>query len=343
MKKIMIFDVPAEHGGALTVLNEFYNSAIMDLDNEYIFVLSTPYLNQHKNLKVLNFPWVKRSWFHRLWFDLYTAKRIVQNNKPTEIISLQNTYIKNTLNVPQTILVHQPLPFTKFKMNIFTDFKLWIYQNVIGSIIKKSIQKASNIIVQTHWMKKACGKYINSEKIEIMQNNYHSVIPKDIIPCKNEKDRTTFFYPASAIKYKNHNIIIKALRKLKNVQNIEIVFTLDKNQNRLSRRIFKKSRQLPIKFVGNLEYREVFEYYSSSILLFPSYIETLGLPLLEAQKMGTKIIASDTEFAHEICKDYDNVQYFDPFNEVQLSELIKQVIDEKKLTWGLTYEIKGIK
>jgi len=67
MKKIMVFDVPAESGGALTILKQYYEKAIKDTKNKWIFVVSTPDLADTKNVKILNYPWVKKSWVHRLY------------------------------------------------------------------------------------------------------------------------------------------------------------------------------------------------------------------------------------------------------------------------------------
>ena len=53
--RIMVFDVPAEGGGALSVLHEFYNEFKLDLENEYIFVLSLPELEETSNIKVYDF------------------------------------------------------------------------------------------------------------------------------------------------------------------------------------------------------------------------------------------------------------------------------------------------
>lgn len=57
--KIMVFDVPADSGGALTILNEFYKKALEDDKNEYIFVLSVIKLEEKNNVKVINYPWIK--------------------------------------------------------------------------------------------------------------------------------------------------------------------------------------------------------------------------------------------------------------------------------------------
>ena len=104
-----------------------------------------------------------KSWLHRLWFDKFFTSKIINKENPTEILSLQNTYIKNKKKLKQTIYVHQPLPFTPIKMSLFTDFKMWIYQNVIGKIIKRSINK-SNISLP-----------ILSAKIKITKSVYTNI------------------------------------------------------------------------------------------------------------------------------------------------------------------------
>lgn len=66
--KIMVFDVPAETGGALTILKQYHEAAIKDKENEWYFVISTPNLIESSNVRILRFPWVKKSWVHRMYF-----------------------------------------------------------------------------------------------------------------------------------------------------------------------------------------------------------------------------------------------------------------------------------
>jgi len=62
--------------------------------------------------------------------------------------------------------------------------------------------------------------------------------------------------------------------------------------------------------------------YAKSILVFPSYVESFGLPLLEAKLTGTYIIASDTPFCREILNGYDNVEFFEEMDYKKLGEQI---------------------
>lgn len=321
MKRIMVFDVPAESGGALSVLYDFYNEYKADKNNEYIFVISKPELLETENVKVLRYPWIKNSWFHRLFFDHYIAPYLIRKYKVDEVISLQNIIVPHT-NVRQTVYVHNSLPFADYRFSIFEDRLLWVYQNILSKCIFKSIKKASKVIVQTKWMKEACVNKlkVGEMRIDVLYPNIDIKIKKKFI--KSNVSLSTFFYPASEAVFKNHKIIVEACLKLKKagVENYKVVFTLEGNENSTLRTLYKtvKEHKLPVYFIGDLSREEVFEYYSKSVLVFPSYIETVGLPLLEAQMHETPIIVSDCNFSREILKGYENAYYFDPFNECEL-------------------------
>ena len=66
----------------------------------------------------------------------------------------------------------------------------------------------------------------------------------------------------------------------------------------------------------------MFDLYARSILVFPSYVETFGLPLLEARKSGTYILASDCSFSREILEGYEKALFFGETDYVQLGKYI---------------------
>lgn len=62
-------------------------------------------------------------------------------------------------------------------------------------------------------------------------------------------------------------------------------------------------------FEGVMPHEKLLEYYKSSKgLLFPSSIESLGLPLLEAARFGLPIIASDLDYVKEVLDGYEGVR-----------------------------------
>lgn len=327
--KIMVFDVPAERGGALSVLKDFYNKYRTDANNEYIFVISKPELEETKNIKVLNYPWIKKSWLHRLYFDNFVAPKLITQYVVDQVLSLQNVIVPHS-KIYQTVYVHNSLPFAEYRFSILENRLLWIYQNILSKSIFKSIKKANSVIVQTEWMKKACMKRlkVNGEKIEVMSPKINIEVKKHFEPTP--KILTTFFYPASGFQYKNHKVIVDSCLELKRagVDNYKVIFTLKGDENKGVLALFKKvkDQKLPIYFIGSISRDRVFEYYSESVLLFSSYIETVGLPLIEAKLHGAPIITSDCAFSHEILDEYEKVSFFNPFDKNELNLLMREII-----------------
>lgn len=323
--RIMIFDVPAESGGALTILNQYYNAAIKDTETEWIFVVSTPKMEEHKNIKVLTYPWIKKSWFHRLYFDRLVAPKLVNKYVADQVLSLQNVVVPN-IKVKQILYLHQSLPFVEKRFGVFENFKFWIYQNLIGKLIFKSIKEADKVIVQTKWIMDAA-----QEKAKVKEEKFILKKPELNINVKKSYEqedpyKKKFFYPASGLEYKNHKVIVEAVSRFKKeAVNFEVVFTLTGNENKVIMDLYEtvQKENLPIKFVGKIDTDKVYEYYSKSILIFPSYIETFGLPMLEARIHNSPILASDCAFSHEILDDYDRVEFFDPFDAIKLCSKIE--------------------
>ena len=237
------------------------------------------------------------------------------------------SYIEGS-DLKQTVYLHQSLPFVEKKFRITENFKFWVYQNIIGKIIFKSLIKSNYIIVQTQWMKNAILEKLPLEKDKIIIEPPNFNI--DVTNYYEKQDQIIFFYPAQAYEYKNHLIIIEAMIKLKeeNIDNYKVVFTLNGYEKGKFSKLKKLILQyeLPVDFVGRLSKEEVYNYYTKSILLFPSYIETFGLPLLEAKMHKTPILASNCNFSREIMKNYRYSKLFNPFEVMDLYKLMKNHI-----------------
>lgn len=342
MKTVLVMDVPAESGGALTILLQFYHKALEDKSKNWIFVTSLPILEETSNIKNVRFPWVKKSWFHRLYFDNIVAPRLVKKYKADEILSLQNVIVPN-VKTPQTLYVHQSLPFIDRRFSLRENKLFWIYQNVIGKSIFKSMRKANKIIVQANWMKN-----VSIDKVGVSAEKI--VVDPPVIGKSNKtfketyENFKTFFYPASGLTYKNHELILKATELLKSrgINDFKIIFTLSEDENEYTKSLYNKVKgeNLPIHFVGNMRYEDVLQQYTQSVLLFPSYIETFGLPMLEARNHDAPVIASDMPFSHEILDGYNKATFFDSTDEKELARLMKLSIDHQSVGKHLEHTVR---
>ena len=318
--RIVVNDIAASKGGALTVLKDFYNCVREnDIENEWIFLLGDNILEETDNIKIITLPQIKNSRIKKLAFDLFTGKKFMKKLNPDVIFSLQNTIVFG-LKVPQIIYLHQSIPFQTIKK--FSFFKsaersLAVYQHLIGRVIKKSVRACDKVIVQTKWMKEAVMKQCRLPEEKIMRvpptvadiSSYNTSLPFN---------KNSFFYPTAPAIYKNNAAIFTACEILSETHaDFDVTLTLPENYSKNN-----------IRCVGRLPYGEVIEKYAESTLIFPSYIETFGFPMAEARKVGTVVLASDCPFSREVLENYENAYFFDPFKPEELAELMERVMSE---------------
>lgn len=320
--RILVNDIAASSGGAKSILLEFYRFLVESGDtNEWFFLLGEQLVEETENIHVILLPHIKKSWYRRLWFDCVSGRRLVRCIAPDVIFSLQNTAIFCG-DIPQYIYVHQSLPFQNVKQFSFlkkTERVYAVYQYLIGSFIKWSVKYARGIFVQTQWMKEAAAKYIAPEKILVVPPSIflEDNVEQPPVPMQHNH----FFYPANGAIYKNHGAIMDAVKLLneEGITDFRVDLTLDAP-------VGSAENLTQITYLGMLPRETVIEKFRSNILLFPSYIETYGLPLAEARLMKGMILAADTPFAREILCGYSNAWFFDAFDPSQLKELMKKTI-----------------
>lgn len=307
--KLAVYDVAASSSGALSVLEEFHSRVLEDEDNEYLFIISSPSLEASENVSIARFPWVKKSWLHRLWFDFMVGPRLIREWEPDRILSLQNTIMPRS-NVPQTVYEHNclPRPFCDYRFSLSRETSLWIRQNILGRVIIRSLKKAQHVIVQTTWMKKRCIERLGISPgfITVDPPTVHEVPQGSFAPIRP----FCFIYPATAMRFKNHELILDACEILNGLPcDYRVLLTLCGSENRriarMQRRV--KAGGLPVEFIGWQERDRLYSIYEKSALLFTSELESYPLPLIEARQVGSPIIVPDAEYAREILREGDAV------------------------------------
>ena len=333
MKIIVVNNPAAKEGGALTILKNFLEIIYKNkCKNQFYIFVSLEELKKYEkeNIKIIVIG--KQSFKQRILWDNFGLKKYLRekNIVPNLFISLQNTGVNLPKEIPQILYFHQSLPISEKKWSFIKkqERKYWLYKNIYPLFIKQYLSRIKKIIVQTSWIKEGFSKKFNYELNNIL-------IEKPILKIPNienvkiiSKNKFRIFYPATPLIYKNHKLIIETLGKLKkenpNLENkLECIFTFSKGDNiELDNLIKRNNLEDIIKLTGKISYEEVLSYYKSSdLMIFPSYIETLGLPLLEAQNFDLEILTIDLPYSREVLEKYKKVKYFS--NEEELYQILK--------------------
>lgn len=320
--RIVVNDIAASYGGAMTILKGFYTYVCEhDKENEWIFLLGDKYFEETDNVKIIVRQDIKNSGLKKFFFDLFTGRKFVDSLNPDVVFSLQNIITFN-VKAPQCTYIHQSLPYTKMKS--FSFFKSEervsaVYQKLIGQLIHRSAKKADKVIVQSKWMKEAVVEKtkISNEKIVNIMPDVENLEPYIV---DGVFDKNVFFYPTADNIYKNNDCIIEACRILEKegVTDLKVILTVSDGE----------IKDLPecIECKGRLTREDLLSQYNKTTLLFPSYVETVGLPMLEARLMNSIVLASNCPFSTEVLENYENAFFFDPFKPSELAQLMKKVV-----------------
>ena len=170
-----------------------------------------------------------------------------------------------------------------------------------------------------------------------------------------EKDVRILFYPCFLSPYKNIPFLLDAISLLdaRQAPPFRLVLTFDRDSAeyfackgdilaQLERSGLENER---VFLAGTLSREAVGAMYPlSDALVFPSLVETLGLPLLEAMSFGLPVIALDGQlqsppnprqaaFAREVCGEAG--LYSSPADAAKLADVLMQFLNLPELSPGL--------
>ena len=326
-KVIFINATAATEGGALVILKQFLEGiSIYSNKNIYYYIfcsLEELKIYENKYIRIVNNIKGKK-WLDRIKWDLWGLKNWgkKKNIKADLLISFQNTGVRYYKDTKQLVYLHQTIPFKKkFNWKFFdkNERALWFYKNIYKIIIKYSLKNYSYIAVQTEWMKNAVIEQFNwaPKKITIIKPNIKNIIIEEIPRINFNDNKFHIFYPANTSIYKNHELIVNTLKYIKDSEieiykNLIIHFTFDGNLGNRNIELINLTKKLKvnehIKFEGKISYGKVLSLYKScDLMVFPSYIETFGLPLIEAASFGIPILVADINYAREVIGSYKGV------------------------------------
>lgn len=349
-KVIIISAVSFFEGGPLSVLKDCLAELDKNFTKDYI-VLALTYVNlkdHYPNIHFVTFPKARRSYLHRFYLEYSFFRKIAKKFKPQLWISLHDLS-PNVGSTPQVVYCHNPSPFYKlsWKELVFAP-KFVLFHYFYTLFYKINIHRNKNVIVQQNWLRNTF-----HEKFSIATNKIivahptmpeaQNIIKPGELDSKLQQDNTIyFFYPTFPRVFKNIEIVgeaIKILNRYSLKKDYKVIVTISGKENAYSKWIRRGYSQEQFVLIGKQSREKVFEFYQQChALIFPSKLETWGLPLSEFKFTNKPIIASNLPYAKESVGEYGKVVFFSPNDAEELAFKMSQIINET-IIWKPTKEI----
>ena len=239
---------------------------------------------------------------------LFALKGVVQ-------IFVQNRYLVDDVSLSSFSLK------TRFRLHVE---RFWL---------KVFSKHAQQFIVQTESMKSLLCNTLDVEASTVKIWPFSSFSLKSSLQIKpplqpkvyaNKKCR--FIYAATGDPHKNHTSLIEAWVLLAK-EGIRPHLSITLAQNSYPEIIlvidqYIDQYQLDISNVGFLSHSILMKkYHSYDALIYPSLVESYGLPLVEAHNAGLKIIASELDYVRDVVTPQES---FDPHSSISIARAVKR-------------------
>ena len=194
--------------------------------------------------------------------------------------------------------------------------------------LRNRIGNVAQIVVQTESMKVLVKNALSRESLTIpfWRNAIRQGVSNSTLPetCRNKR----FLYPASGEPHKNHLNLVQAWKCLaKNGLFPTLALTLDTTRDaRLlaTIRLIATKSNLVIENVSDNSERQIgILMHSADAMIFPSLLESLGLPLLESIESGKPVLASESDVVRDIL---DPEQTFDPLSPDSIARAVMRFL-----------------
>ncbi|OEF47204.1 glycosyltransferase [Vibrio splendidus] len=336
--KIVLSGVNLVEGGPLKifldVVDEFSKSG-----HELICLINDRQLFKDKypnNVKFIEFKYPKKFWLFRVFFEYHHARRLCKKINPDVWFSLHDISPRLPDEVRQFVYCHNPSPFYNLtlrdlrfskKFSLFSMFYKYLYGI--------NIRKNEGVICQQSWISEKFRVQYGINNVvtcKPVPNLISNIVPDDLSLDSFEPNcgKLTLFYPTLPRTFKNIEILIDAVRYKPNIQErVNFVVTISEEQGCYSRSLIEQAKGLPcFTFTGYLSRDQVDRHYRDcDVVIFPSKLETWGLPITEAISNNKPVIVSDLPYAHETVGNYSSVAFIPVDNPEYLSQLIDKILD----------------
>jgi len=336
-KHVVISAVNFSEGGPLTVLLESLDAAAQYLPVEWKItaLVHRKELISNPRINTLAFPHSKRSWLTRLWLEWVEFDRLSKSIKPDLWLSLHDITPRVHAR-RQAVYCHNPSPFHKLTWrDAWLDPTFALFNLLYGRLYGAFISRNHTVVVQQAWLRQSFRLLYGHPNIVVAYPTKPYVVSPAIRshPGSYSSDKArqlVLLYPALPRVFKNVEVICEAMKLLPPsiIGHLELRLTLSGVENPYARYLHQRFSSVPgIRFIGRLNREQMAEEYRAcDVVVFPSRLETWGLPITEAKSLNKPLLVADLPFAHETVGNYSAVSFLPATHAPAWAKVFEQLV-----------------
>lgn len=336
MKTIVISAVTLRKGGTLTILRQCLNylsELAVQGDYRIVALVHRKELVFYPNVEYIEMPDMIQGWGKRLWCEYVTMHRISRKLAPVYLWLSMHDTTPNVQAERQAVYCQTSFPFLKGKwQDLIFDYKIVLFSLFTRFAYRINIHRNRYLIVQAEWLRKGFSKMFGLPKESFIVATPERM-EKETIVKDNQLNRIyTFLFAATPDCHKNFEALCRAtalLEKELGVGKFKVILTLSGNENRYARWLYRHWGHLKsIEFAGFMSREQLYRNYASAhCLVFPSRVETWGLPISEFAAFGKPMLLADLPYAHETAAGSRQTAFFNPQSSDTLKMQMKRLIE----------------
>lgn len=321
--RIFIHAVNVHQGGGRKLLEGLLGALDSDT-NEYVLTLDERMpllLNERPNITVRR---IRPSIIQRLMVETWLFRNVRRGDR---VLCFGNLPPLFRLKAFTSVFLQNRYLIDRFDLSGFTTWprlritfeRLWL---------RYAQLHANEYLVQTPSMRRLMSALCNGRVPVIVLPFAVAQVSAKLVGNGVSTAATGFVYVASGEPHKNHRQLIEAWRVLAE-ENIypKLVLTVDKNAfpemcHWIDEK--KKAHNLFVENLGSVSSEVIADIYANcAALIYPSTFESLGLPLIEAEKAGLPILASELDYVRDVVSP---VQTFNPESAISIAKAVKRFL-----------------
>lgn len=332
-KTIVVSAVNLVVGGTLTILRDCltYLSYLDKSKYRVVALVNDCKLIGVDGVEYIELKWPKKSWLNRLWCEYVSMYKISKKIGDVYLwLSLHDT-TPNVKANKRAVYCHNPFPFYEWRIReLYLCPKVVMFSLFSYLIYRINIHKNNCVVMQQGWIRDRFAKMFGIDGSKMLVA-LPSQPDSKVMPVIPQLDTYTFLYASSANSHKNFEALLEASEILEHEigpDQFRVVITLKGDENKYAKWLFKRWGHLKsVTYAGFMNKEQLYGFYNAvDCFVFPSKVETWGLPVSEFGFTGKPMLVADKPYAYETAAKTKQTAFFNPEDPSELMMKMKSLV-----------------